>query len=121
MKGRQGILQPVRRVVSGCYASISENVAASGSGDTIYAHHGTDFEQVVIDTPLLVADGWANTIIDASGAPHGINVDGFDNPGWRSHSRRQRCRRRSNVIGVVWRRTCMSIRVQHSHKEDLYG
>jgi parallel beta-helix repeat protein len=66
----------------GCYATISEAVAASGSGDTIYVRHGTYFEQVMIDKPLsLVGDGRANTIIDASGAPNGIHIDGLDNLG----------------------------------------
>ena len=67
---------------SGCAATIPDAVAAASPGDTIFVHHGTYYGQVTIDKPLsLVGEQRENTIIDASGAPNGVNVDGYHNPG----------------------------------------
>lgn len=66
----------------GCAATISAAVAAANPGDTIYVHHGTYAEEVVVDKPLsLIGEQRENTIIDATGSPNGIIVDGFGHPG----------------------------------------
>jgi parallel beta-helix repeat protein len=66
----------------GCSPTISAAVAAAPAGDVIYVHRGTYAEQVTIDKPLsLIGDQRQNTIIDATGSPNGIVVDGFGNPG----------------------------------------
>lgn len=67
---------------SGCYPTITAAVAAAAPGDTIYVEHGTYTEDVVIAKPLaLVGENRANTIIDASGLPNGINIDGVEHTG----------------------------------------
>ncbi len=66
---------------AGCYSTISGAVAASASGDTINVHPGTYHEGVVITSSLfLVGQNSRTTIIDATGLPNGIYVNGFDNP-----------------------------------------
>ena len=67
---------------SGCYAKISDAVAAAASHDTINVAHGTYAEDVQIGKPLsLIGQNSHNTIIDASGLSNGIYVDGLDHPG----------------------------------------
>jgi len=67
---------------SGCFATITEAVAAAAPGDTVAVSHGTYAEEVVIAKPLhLVGDGRENTIVDASGHANGIDIDGFNHPG----------------------------------------
>ena len=66
----------------GCTATISAAVAAASPGDTIYVHHGTYAEEVIIDKPLsVIGEQRENTIIDATGSPNGIVVDGLGHPG----------------------------------------
>lgn len=68
----------------GCFTTISAAVAAASNTtpDTIQVAQGTYQEYVVIPKPVsLIGHNPENTIIDASGQPFGINVDGHDNPG----------------------------------------
>src|SRR3954453_11069953 len=69
----------------GCSATISAAVMAATSNDTITVAKGSYHEAVVIDKPLsLIGSGDEKTIIDATGLPNGINVDGH-NHGALSH------------------------------------
>ncbi len=64
---------------SGCQSTIGKAVSAANSGDTIQVAAGTYKEDVVIKVPLsLIGAGSASTIIDATGLPNGIFVDGPD-------------------------------------------
>lgn len=66
----------------GCYRTISGAVAVSNSGDIIQVDEGTYNEDVVISKSLsLVGQNRHNTVIEASGLAHGININGHDNPG----------------------------------------
>jgi nitrous oxidase accessory protein NosD len=65
-----------------CFSTIGDAVAAASPGDTIRVASGTYREYVVIPKPLyLIGDNRLNTIIEASGKPFGINIDGFNNSG----------------------------------------
>jgi parallel beta-helix repeat protein len=65
-----------------CYASITEAVAAAAPYDIVRVYPGTYAESVTIDKPLsLLGTNRDSTVIDASGLPYGINVDGYDHPG----------------------------------------
>jgi parallel beta-helix repeat protein len=67
---------------SGCYATIGEAVKSAASGDTIHVAAGTYKEAVVIGKPLsLVGAGPEKVIIDATGLPNGMYIDGIDNTG----------------------------------------
>lgn len=62
---------------SGCQTTISAAVKAAAAGDTIQVAAGTYKETVTINQSLsLVGAGSATTIIDATGLPNGIFVDG---------------------------------------------
>lgn len=62
----------------GCKSSISAAVAAAGPGDTIQVAHGTYKEDVHIAKSLsLIGDNSNNTIINATGLPNGIFIDGM--------------------------------------------
>lgn len=66
----------------GCYASITEAVTAAAPYDIVRVYPGTYAESVTIDKPLsLLGTNRDSTVIDASGLPYGINVDGYDHPG----------------------------------------
>jgi parallel beta-helix repeat protein len=66
----------------GCYSTIGAAVAASSAGDTIRVAHGTYTEDVVIGIPLsLIGDGAERTVIDATGLPNGVSIDGYNHPG----------------------------------------
>lgn len=66
----------------GCYRTVSAAVAAAGQGDTIFVEPGTYTEDVVVDRSLsLVGENPRNTIIDASGLSHGVDIDGMNHPG----------------------------------------
>lgn len=66
----------------GCFTSISAAVGASAPGDTIQVSEGTYREDVIIPKSLaLVGQNRENTIIDAAGLDHGINIDGQNNAG----------------------------------------
>ncbi|HUB28643.1 MAG TPA: right-handed parallel beta-helix repeat-containing protein [Terracidiphilus sp.] len=63
---------------SGCKSSISAAVAAASPGDTIQVAQGTYKEDVVITKSLsLVAQRNAQPVIDATGLPNGIFVNGL--------------------------------------------
>ena len=66
----------------GCYTTISNAVSHAAAFDVIKVGPGTYKEDVIIGKPLslLGADAGAS-IIDATGLPNGIFVDGFDNAG----------------------------------------
>ena len=69
----------------GCSATITAAVTAAAVNDTIAVAKGSYHEAVVIDKPLsLIGSGDRNTVIDATGLPNGINVDGH-NHGALSH------------------------------------
>ena len=62
----------------GCKSSISAAVAAASPGDTIQVSHGIYKEQVVITKSLsLVALDGLQPVIDATGLPNGIFVNGL--------------------------------------------
>jgi parallel beta-helix repeat protein len=70
------------RGTGGCSATISAAVTAAAAHDTITVAVGSYHENVVIRKPLsLVGAGEENTIIDATGLPNGINIDGHNSPG----------------------------------------
>ena len=61
----------------GCYAGINLAIAHASANDTIQVAHGTYKEYVVIKIPLsLIGDHDDNTIIDATGLPNGIFING---------------------------------------------
>jgi parallel beta-helix repeat protein len=67
---------------SGCYSSIDAAIAAAAVNDTIRVREGIYREDVTIGKPLtLIGAGEGRSIIDATGKPNGVYVDGLDNPG----------------------------------------
>ena len=65
------------RASSGCMATIGAAVAAASPGDTIQVARGTYKEDVTITKSLsLVGQDHQQPVIDASGLPNGIFVDG---------------------------------------------
>ncbi|HJT69461.1 MAG TPA: hypothetical protein VJ731_04640, partial [Terriglobales bacterium] len=68
----------------GCYSTIAAAVANASPHDTIRVASGTYAEDVVIGKSLsLIGDDHHHPVIDASGLPNGIYIDGIDNPGLR--------------------------------------
>src|ERR1700753_1929106 len=66
----------------GCFSTITDAVAATSAGGTITVAPGTYKESVVIGKRLsLIGASSFNTIIDATGLPNGVFIDGFHNPG----------------------------------------
>lgn len=66
----------------GCYTTIQAAVNHASPFDVVHVWPGTYKEYVTIGKPLSVlGNGAGNTIVDATGLPHGIFVDGFDYPG----------------------------------------
>jgi parallel beta-helix repeat protein len=67
---------------AGCYGSITLALAAANPGDVIEVAQGTYAEDVQITKQVsLVGANQINTIIDATGKPNGIYIDGLDAPG----------------------------------------
>src|ERR1017187_3307233 len=65
-----------------CYSTIQAAVTAAAAGDVINVWPGTYKEDVVIGKPLsLIGAGWDASVIDATGMPDGIFVDGVDHAG----------------------------------------
>ena len=65
---------------AGCQKSISAAVAAASAGSTVYVAPGTYAENVTIGKSLsLIGADPAKTVIDATGLPNGITVDGLNN------------------------------------------
>ena len=65
-----------------CYAKIQLAVNAASNNDLINVAPGTYKEDVIIGKPLLlIGSGAGSSVIDATGLPNGIFVDGYDNPG----------------------------------------
>ena len=63
---------------AGCLSTISAAVAAASPGDTIRVAQGIYKEQVTITKALaLKADEFALPVIDATGLPNGILIDGM--------------------------------------------
>jgi len=66
----------------GCFPTIGAAVAHAAAHDVVTVGQGTYKEYVTIAIPLSILGADADsTTIDATGQPHGIFVDGFDNPG----------------------------------------
>jgi hypothetical protein len=67
---------------SSCYATINGAVSHANPNDTVRVAGGHYKEDVVIGIPLsLIGAGAGASVIDASGQPNGVFVDGYDNPG----------------------------------------
>jgi parallel beta-helix repeat protein len=66
---------------AGCYSTIGAAVAAASPGSTIKVGPGTYKEDVIIGKSLSLISQSKAAIIDATGLPNGIYVDGRDNPG----------------------------------------
>jgi parallel beta-helix repeat protein len=65
----------------GCTKTIGAAVTGASAGDTVTVAPGTYPEVVMIDKPLVLAGGDpATTIIDATGLPNGIWVNGMESP-----------------------------------------
>ena len=65
-----------------CFPNIQSAVNAASNNDVINVAPGTYKEDVLIHKPLsLIGAGADLSIIDATGLPHGIFLDGFDYPG----------------------------------------
>ena len=65
-----------------CFSSIQTAVNHASANDVINVEAGTYKEEVDIGIPLaIIGAGNHAAIIDATGLPHGIFVDGFDHPG----------------------------------------
>src|ERR1700733_11894030 len=70
---------------SGCFSTIGAAVAAASPGSKIRVEPGTYKEDVVIGKALsLIGADARNTIIDATGLPNGLNINGVENPGLRN-------------------------------------
>jgi len=66
----------------GCYSKIQTAVNHASKNEVIDVEPGTYKEDVIIGISLsLIGDGADSTVIDATGLPNGVFVDGFDNPG----------------------------------------
>jgi parallel beta-helix repeat protein len=66
----------------GCKSTITAAVTAAAPNDTITVAHGSYHEHVVIDKSFsLVGESSENTVIDATGLPNGIDIDGHHHPG----------------------------------------
>jgi parallel beta-helix repeat protein len=66
----------------GCYAKIQDAVNAASPADTVKVAPGIYKENVIISKSLyLVGDNRNNTVIDATGLPNGVYVNGLDNTG----------------------------------------
>ncbi len=69
----------------GCFDSINAAVAAANPGATINVGPGNYKEAVVIGQSVsLIGAGSGRTIIDATGLPNALYIDGLDNPGLHS-------------------------------------
>jgi parallel beta-helix repeat protein len=67
---------------AGCFMTIGAAITAASPNDTIRVGSGTYKESVVIGKPLSVIGAHhSNTVIDATGQPNGVFIDGIHNPG----------------------------------------
>jgi nitrous oxidase accessory protein NosD len=65
------------RGTSGCKSTITAAVNAAASGDTVWIAPGTYAEEVVIKQSISLLGSNQATIIDATGLPNGIFIDGM--------------------------------------------
>lgn len=66
----------------GCYSKVQAAVDNASANDVIYVGRGTYKEDVIIGLPLsLIGAGPDATVIDATGLPNGVFVDGFNHIG----------------------------------------
>jgi parallel beta-helix repeat protein len=67
---------------NGCKKTIQEAIQAASPGDTIDVARGTYAGNVIVDRAIaLLGAGVGSTIIEATGLPNGINVDGINHTG----------------------------------------
>ncbi|MGH9431048.1 MAG: NosD domain-containing protein [Terriglobia bacterium] len=69
------------RGTKGCYAKIGQAVAAASPNDTIQVAAGLYKEDVIVGIPLSLIAANRGAVIDATGLPNGVYIDGMDNPG----------------------------------------
>ncbi|HKV23483.1 MAG TPA: hypothetical protein VJN93_02730 [Candidatus Acidoferrum sp.] len=70
---------------NGCFSTIQAAVTHASINDIIDVAAGTYHENVTINIPLsLIGAGAGTSVIDATGLPNGILVDGYSNPGLRN-------------------------------------
>ncbi len=66
----------------GCYKTISLAVSHAAAYDVINVWPGTYKEDVIVGIPLsILGSGAKKSVIDATGLPDGVFVDGYDNAG----------------------------------------
>ncbi len=66
----------------GCHKTITAAVNQAGAHDVIRVSAGTYKEDILISKPVsLLGAGAGESIIDATGLPNGIYIDGYDHPG----------------------------------------
>ena len=71
-----------QRPNSGCSSNIGAAVSKAAANDVIQVASGIYHEDVMIRIPLsLIGERAENTIIDATGLPNGVNIDGHNHPG----------------------------------------
>ena len=68
-----------------CYSKIQSAVNAASNNDVINVALGTYKEAVVIGKPLsLIGAGAFDSVINATGQPNGVLIDGLHNPGLKN-------------------------------------
>jgi hypothetical protein len=66
----------------GCFPSITAAVNHASANDVIHVAAGTYNEDVIVGKPLsLIGAGAGASVIDATGLPNGIFIDGYSHPG----------------------------------------
>ena len=105
----------------GCFSTISAAVAAASPGSVINVSPGTYKESVVIGKSLsLIGTNSNNTIIDATGLPNAIYVDGLGNPGLKDVRIIGFTLENANFEGLlVTNTTDLTVRSNHVRNNDV--
>ncbi len=105
----------------GCFSTISDAVAAASPGSVINVSPGTYKESVVIGKSLsLIGTNSNNTIIDATGLPNAIYVDGLGNPGLKNVRIIGFTLENANFEGLlVTNTTDLTVRSNHVRNNDV--